>query len=132
MQVLLQLATLKKEDSSIYDYFQKFTSLVNTLAAIDQGLNDFELTAFLLAGPRSNYDSFVTSATTHVDPMTIDDLYRHLLAHEHCLFHNIATLDVASTALAYANFAAKNRPTRGRGGCHSSSTFASGRGGRYY
>jgi hypothetical protein len=129
MQVHLQLATLKKGDSSISDYFQKFTSLVDTLAAVDQPLNDFELTAFLLAGLGSDYDSFVTSVTTRVTPMTLDDLYGHLLAHEHRLFRNTATLDVAPVD---ANFVAKNRPHRGRGGRNSSSNFTAGRGGRYY
>jgi hypothetical protein len=63
---------------------------VDTLVAIDQPLNDFELIAFLLAGLGSNYDSFVTSITTYVTPMTLDDLYGHLLAHEHRLFCNSA------------------------------------------
>jgi hypothetical protein len=102
---------------------------VDTLAAIDQALNDFELTAFLLAGLGSDYDSFVTSVTTHVTYMTLDDIYGHLLAHEHHFFHNAATLDVA---LVDAKFVAKNRPNRGRGGRHCSSNFTAGRGGRYY
>ena len=61
-------------------------------------------------------------------PMMLDVIYGHLLSHDHCLFHNAATLDVAS---ADANFVAKNRPNRGCGGCHSSN-FTAGRGGRYY
>jgi hypothetical protein len=64
---------------------------MDTLAAVDQPLNDFELTAFLLANLRLNYDSFVTSITTRVTPIMLDDLYGHLLAHEHRLFRNIAT-----------------------------------------
>ena len=110
MQVHLQLATLKKGDSSIFDYFQKFIGLMDTLVAVDQPLNDFELTAFLLPNLGSNYDSFVTFVTTRVTLMTLDDLYGHLLAHEHRLFRNTATLDVAP---ADANFVAKNRPNRG-------------------
>lgn len=50
MQVHYQLTTLKKGNSSIADYFHQFTTLVDTLVAIDQPLNDFELISFLLAG----------------------------------------------------------------------------------
>jgi hypothetical protein len=45
-------------------------------------LNDFESVSFLLKGLGSDYDLFVTSVTTRVDPLSIDELYGHLLAHE--------------------------------------------------
>ena len=38
MQIHHQLATLKKENSSIIDYSHQFTSFANTLATIDQPL----------------------------------------------------------------------------------------------
>ena len=41
MQIHYQLATLKKENSSITNYSHQFTSFANTLATIDQPLNDF-------------------------------------------------------------------------------------------
>ena len=85
MQIHYQLATLKKGNSSIVDYFHQFTTLVNTLAAIDQPFNNFELISFLLAGLGLNYDSFVTIVTTRVDPLSVEELYGHLLAHEICL-----------------------------------------------
>ena len=90
MQIHYQLATLKKGNSSIVDYFHQFTTLVDTLAATAQPLNDFELVSFLLAGLGLDYDSFVTPVTTRVDPLSIEELYGHLLAHErlgkHVLF----------------------------------------------
>jgi hypothetical protein len=64
---------------SITDYFQKFTSLVDTLAAVEQPLNDFDLISFLLAGLGSEYDAFVTSVTTRIDPISLEELYGHLL-----------------------------------------------------
>ena len=85
MQIHYQLTTLKKGNSSISDYFHWFTTLVDTLAVIDQPLNDFEVVSFLLASLRLDYDSFVTSMTTRVDPLSIEDLYGHLLVHEICL-----------------------------------------------
>ena len=87
MQIHYQLATLKKGNSSIAGYFHQFTTLVDTLAATVHALNDFEITSFLLAGLGSEYDFFVTSVTTRVDPLTIDELNGHLLAHELWLEH---------------------------------------------
>jgi hypothetical protein len=126
MQVHYQLATLKKGNTSVADYFQKFTSLTDTLAAVNQTLNDFEATSFLLAGLGTDYDSFVTSATTRVEPLTIEEIYGHLLAHEQRIQHQLSSLDVS---LAGANFAAKGKPPRGgRGTRLSSGRSFTGRG----
>ena len=112
-----QLATLKKGNSSIANYFHQFTTLVNTLAATAQPLNDFELVSFLLAGLGSDYDSFVTSVTTRVDSLSIEELYGHLLAHELWLEHQHPIVDLS---LARANFARQGNSCGGRGGGHSS------------
>ena len=82
MQIHYQIATMKRGNLSIADYFQRYTNLVDTLASIGNPLNDYELVSYFLSGLGSEYDSFVTSVTTQVDPMTHDDLYSHLLAHE--------------------------------------------------
>ena len=82
MQIHYQIATMKRGNLSIADYFQRYTNLVDTLASIGNPLNDYELVSYFLFGLGSEYDSFVTSVTTRVDPMTHDDLYSHLLAHE--------------------------------------------------
>jgi hypothetical protein len=71
MHVYYQLATLKKGNASIADYFQQFTSLTDTLAAVNQPLNDYETVSFLLAGLGTDYDSFVTSITTRVEPLSL-------------------------------------------------------------
>lgn len=88
MQVHYQLATLKKGGSAVSDYFQKFKALADTLAAAGQPLNDFELISFLLAGLGSEFDPFVTSVTTRVEPLSLEELYGHLLTHEMRLEHN--------------------------------------------
>lgn len=106
MQVHYQLATLRKGNLSITDYFQRFQSLADALAAVDQPLNEFELISFLLTGLGSDYDSFVTSVTTRVEPLSLEDLYGHLLAHEQRLPHNIASIDLSHTG---AQFAAKGK-----------------------
>jgi hypothetical protein len=48
MNIHYQLSALKKGDSSIADYFLKFTGLVDTLAAIDQPLKQEEQSLFFL------------------------------------------------------------------------------------
>jgi hypothetical protein len=82
MQVHFQLATLKKGNSSVTDYFHKLKNLSDTLAACGQPLNDFEAVSFLLSGLGSEFDPLVTSVTTRVDPISRDDIYDLLLAHE--------------------------------------------------
>ena len=118
MQIHYQLATLKKGNSSIGDYFHQFTTLVDTLAAIDQPLNDFELISFLLAGLGLNYDSFVTIVTTRVDPLSVEELYGHLLAHEICLEQQqpAVNLTIVGANFDKANFAGQ-RNARGGHGC---------------
>ena len=116
MQIHYQLTTLKKGNSSIADYFHQFTTLIDTLVAIAQPLNDFEIVSFLLSNLGSDYDSFVTSVTTRVDPLSIEDLYRHLLAHELRLKHQQPTVDLS---LARATFARQGTSHGGRGGGYS-------------
>ena len=54
----------------------------HTLAAAGHPLSDFEKQSFLLIGLGYDYDPFVTSVYTRVDPLPIDELFGHLLAHE--------------------------------------------------
>uniref|UniRef100_A0A2N9J7Y7 Uncharacterized protein n=1 Tax=Fagus sylvatica TaxID=28930 RepID=A0A2N9J7Y7_FAGSY len=99
----------------IADYFHRFTNLADTLATVvDHPLNDFEMISFLLAGLGSDYDSFVTSVNTRAEPLSIEDLYGHLLAHELRLIQNQPSVDLS---VAAANYAHKGFPPRGgRGG----------------
>jgi hypothetical protein len=81
MQTRYQLATLKKGASSIVDYFQKAQTLAHTLAAIDEPLKESEVVFYILAGLSTDYDPLVTSITTRIDPISLEDLYGHLLTH---------------------------------------------------
>jgi hypothetical protein len=127
MNIHYQLATLKKGDSSIVDYFYKFTYLTDTLATVDQPLPLHEALSFLLVGLESKYDSLVTSVKTQLHPMSLDDLYGHMLSHELRLAQHQPTIDLSNVS---ANFTNKSSSTcGGRGGRHPS-TFSSNRGGR--
>lgn len=114
MQVFYQPATLKKGNSLVTDYFKKMKILSDTLAAVWQPLNNFETVSFLFVGLGFEYDPFVTSVRTRVDPLSLDEIYGHLLAHEMRLEQHIphANLSQSST---------NPRPPSGRdnypGGC---------------
>ncbi|KAK7850360.1 hypothetical protein CFP56_001033 [Quercus suber] len=103
-----------------------FTNLVDTLAAIDQPLNDFELVSFFLARLGSNYNSFVTFVITPVDPLSLEDLYGHLLTHEVRLEQNQLAVDLNLTATNFVNRGSSSRS--GHGGCHTCPTHQPGHG----
>jgi hypothetical protein len=126
MNIHYQLATLKKGDSSIADYFHKFTHLTDTLAAVDQPLPPHEALSFLLAGLGSEYDSLVTSVKTQLHPMSLEDLYGHMLGHELCLAQNQPTVDLSNVS---ANFTNKGSSTRGGRGGRFTSNYNSNHGG---
>jgi hypothetical protein len=120
MSIHYQLATLRKGDSSISDYFHRFTHLVDTLAAIAQPLPLHESLSFLLASLGSDYDSLVTSVQTQINPIALEDIYGHLLSHELRLSHNQPLVDLS---VASANFVHKgSSPRGGRGGRSFNST----------
>ena len=101
------------------------------MSAAGQPLNDFELTSFLHAGLGSKYDPFVTSVTTRVDPLSIEDLYSHLFTHEMRLKHNTIAAD---SVFPSANLAAA-RPIfqRNKGPyCGQSSSNGSYRGATHH
>lgn len=82
MNVRMQLANLKNNDQSTTEYINKGKRLADTLASIGQPLRDEEVISYLLYGLGEEYDSLVTSVTTHIDVVSLSDLYAHLLAFE--------------------------------------------------
>jgi len=112
MQIYFQLAMVKKGNNSITEYFQTIKTLCDTLTAAGQPLNDFESVSFLLKGLGSEFDPFVTSTTTRVDPLSFDELYGHLLAHEMRIEQQLSAFDLAQPA---ANISSWSPMPRGRG-----------------
>lgn len=72
----------KKGNLSIFDYFCKIKQIVTTLATAGHPVNDFEFTASLLGGLGPEYDPFVTFVTTCVEPLSMNNMFGHLLTHE--------------------------------------------------
>jgi hypothetical protein len=127
IQIHFRLATLKKGNASIADYYHNFQNLTDSLAAVDQLINEFEKQAFLLAGLGSDYDPFVTSVTTQVEPLSIEELYGHLLTHESHLEHNQPIIDLPTTGVHLASRQSSHRGGRGRT-TSSYARFGRGRG----
>ena len=82
MQTRYHLATLKKGNMSISDYFQKAKSYADLLASIGQPIHDNDLITQILAGLPSDYNDLVTSINTRLEDMQLDELFGHLLTHE--------------------------------------------------
>jgi hypothetical protein len=120
MTIHYQLSTLKKGDSSIVDYFHKFTGLMDTLAAIDQPLKQEEQISFLLAGLGSEYESFVTTVQMRTDLISIESLYDHLLSQELRLAQAQPKVDLNLVGAHFANHGGSSRG--GRGGCFSNNS----------
>jgi hypothetical protein len=120
MQIHYRLATAKKGSSSITKYFQSFKTMCDNLVAARQHLNDFESISYLLAGLGSEYDLFVTSITTRLDPLSFDEIYGHLLAHEMRIEHNLSSIE---PSLPMANLSTRAPMSCGRGyrgrGCNT-------------
>lgn len=114
MQTQYLLATLKKGTESITDYFHRAKSLAASLGTTGQPLSSSEFAVYLLTGLGTDYDPLVTSLTTRVDPLSPQQIYNFLLAHESRLSHQ------AQTMLATHNTLVKQPNTfttspRGRG-----------------
>jgi hypothetical protein len=100
----LQLTTAKKGNLSVSDYYQQIKHTVATLAAAGHPISDQEFTSYLLGGLGSEYDPFVTSVTTRMEPLSIDTLFGHLLAHE----SRIAKRHQDDNSFPTANIAARS------------------------
>ena len=82
MQTRYHLATLKKGNSTISEYFHKAKTYSDLLASIGQPLSNNDIVTYLLAGLPSDYDSLIVTVTMRLKDFPLDDLYGHLLTHE--------------------------------------------------
>uniref|UniRef100_A0A2N9G2P8 Retrovirus-related Pol polyprotein from transposon TNT 1-94-like beta-barrel domain-containing protein n=1 Tax=Fagus sylvatica TaxID=28930 RepID=A0A2N9G2P8_FAGSY len=131
MQIRYQLSTLKKGSLSVTEYFQKLKQLVDTLAAVHHPLDDFEVNSYLLAGLSSDYESMIASIQMLAAPMSLDELYGHLLTHEQRLTQLHPLPDVAAPSVNTVTTTPSNSNKGGRGNrSHNFSHGGRGNGGR--
>jgi hypothetical protein len=76
------LATLKKQELLAIDYFSRVNGITDNLAIAGEPLRDDEIIAYRLTGLLKEYDSLVTSVTTHAKPMSLSDIYTNQLSFE--------------------------------------------------
>jgi hypothetical protein len=79
--------------------------LAQNLTTIGESIKDFKLLSCILGGLGLEYESLVTSISTHVEPILLDDLYSHLLIHEQRLenAHNPIDFFVSMINVAQRN-----------------------------
>ena len=135
MQTRYHLATLKKNNLSVTDYFQKAKQYADLLASIGQPLSDSDIITYIFAGLPTEYDSLVTSLNTRLESFSLNDLYGHLLTHELQLEQQTPVPDIG---LPVANLVAKSsspQPPRqfsnGGSGSHFNGHRGRGRGHSY-
>lgn len=90
------------------DYVQKKKSIADNLAIVAQPVSDSDLASSLLSGLGSEYEAFITSMTTRVKSITLDDLTRFLLCQEVHLEESSTSIDVPTANLATHSSAGGN------------------------
>ena len=69
------------------------------------------MVSYILGALDSTYDSLVTSITTRVNPISLEDPFSHLLSHEQCIEQNHDAPDILFPT---ANAATRSSNSRGR------------------
>lgn len=121
VQIRVELATAKKRDMYVADFFRKITRLDTELAAADAPFRDEEVLAYLFASLPADYDPFITSMTTKNEALSLDNVFVHLVAFETRQLQHLAELQLNHVASANyvgrgGSFGGRGRGDRGRGG----------------
>jgi hypothetical protein len=86
----IALATTKKNQLSVSDYYAKMMHYADELAASGVPLRDDKLIAYIHAGLEEDYNLVFTAIVAQVDPISPSDLYAQLLSfvqHTHLQTH---------------------------------------------
>jgi hypothetical protein len=73
------LATTKKNQLSIAEYYSKMCSLADDMASTGTPLRDDELVSYILTGLDEDYNSVYNAVITRVEPITPSESYVQLL-----------------------------------------------------
>lgn len=88
--------------------------LTTELTIVDATLrNNKEVLAYLLAGLPTDYDPFIISMMTKIEPLSIDCVFAHLDAFEASQLQRVAELQVQHNDSA--NYMGRSGPSHGRG-----------------
>ncbi|XP_012700229.1 uncharacterized protein LOC105914105 [Setaria italica] len=78
----MALATTKKGTQSVTEYFTTMKGFGDEMIEAGRALSDDELVEYVLAGLGPEFESLVTSLTTRIESVSIDELYSQLLTFE--------------------------------------------------
>jgi hypothetical protein len=78
----IAVATTKKKNLSVSDYYAKMCNYADELAASGAALRDNELVAYLLTGLNEDYNLVSSAVVARIDTIKPTDLYAQLLSFE--------------------------------------------------
>lgn len=128
--VRLALATTKKENMSVAQYYSKMKGLADEMAAAGKPLDDEELVMYICNGLDLEFNPLVFALVTRIEPVTPTELYSQLLSFETRLKLRLGT-GSSSANTARRGGRGGNQQMRGSGrGGRGRSSFGQGSGGR--
>jgi hypothetical protein len=113
MQTKLLLTTMEKGNLSVANYFMQAQRWSNLLAAIEDPVKDADLVCYIIGGLLVDFDPLVASLTTRLEPVSLEDMYTHLLIFEQQLEWNNSVPDLTNSSVHVAQ---RQIPMRGRAG----------------
>ncbi|KAH9667020.1 retrovirus-related pol polyprotein from transposon RE1 [Citrus sinensis] len=86
-----QIQTTKKGSSTIHEYYSKMKTLLNSLRAAGNSMNDDDFIMCVLAGLGPEYDSVVTNINSMQESPSISEVYGMLLSQENRTEQNLSS-----------------------------------------
>ncbi|KAF5459452.1 hypothetical protein F2P56_023396 [Juglans regia] len=129
IQTQLQLASLKNGANTISTYFHKAKGLSDIMVVAGRPLSHEDFLPYLIAGLGPDYRGLVTFVTTRLVPISLEELLRHLLAHEARLLHHyeISTFPTKASAKFTAKSSSGSHGRENHGGCNFNQVRNGGR-----
>lgn len=118
----IALATTKKGNLTVAEYFSKMRSYADELVAAGKPLGDDEFVSYILTGLDEDYDSVYSAVVARSEGITPGELYSQLLSHElrwELRHGSSSNMQSSANAAAHGRGAFGGRtagyPARGRG-----------------
>lgn len=128
--VLLALATTKKENMTIAQFYGKMKGLADETAAAGKPLNDEEVVMYICNGLDQEYNPVVSALVTRVETITPAELYSQLLNFETRLELQLGTGSSSANTAGRSSRGGGNQPMRGSGRGRGRTSFGRSSGGR--
>ncbi|RVX03711.1 Retrovirus-related Pol polyprotein from transposon RE1 [Vitis vinifera] len=100
-QFKTQLHNTKKGDLSISDYLLKIRNVVDLLALVGHKISIKDHIDAIFEGLPQDYETFIISVNSRLDPYTVEEIEALLLAQESRIEKNIKIADLSTPSLAH-------------------------------